>query len=296
MSARTGEIACLAAAALWAVAVMVFRPAIEAHGARVINLVKCALATLLLGLTAWWFGGLGEIATLPRLEFWLIVVSGVVGLGVGDTALFAAVAKLGPYRTLLFQNLAPVFTAAIALLWWGQAPSGVQSLGAVVTLVGITLVIRPSNGATAGGVSWAGVGFAVLSAFGQGAGIALAARGMVGISTLPAAFLRLAAATLGVALLTGFGIRGIRRVRGVLQDRAAVPRVVFATLIGTYLAFILMTAGIKLAPPAVAAVLLSTTPVFSLFLDAWKYGERISARAVVGVTLALAGVAGMTLG
>ena len=64
-----------------------------------------------------------------------LVALGIVG------ALFAAVARIGPYRALLLQTLTPAFTAVTAFAWLGRVPGPWQALGAVVTLTGVALVL-----------------------------------------------------------------------------------------------------------------------------------------------------------
>ena len=59
---------------------------------------------------------------------------------------------------------------------------------------------------------------------------------------------------------------------------------------------LLRRAGVALAPAAVAAVLLSTSPVFSLFIDRWIYKTPLRPAAVVGTLTAVAGVAVLTSG
>jgi len=68
-------------------------------------------------------------------------------------------------------------------------------------------------------------------------------------------------------------------------------RVLVATLLGTYVALFLMMAGVAFAPASIAAVLLSTSPVFSLVLEAAVFGRPPTLRGWVGTAAAVAGVA-----
>ena len=69
-----------------------------------------------------------------------------------------------------------------------------------------------------------------------------------------------------------------------------------ATLLGTYTAMLLAMLGIALAPATVAAVLLSTTPIFALVVEAVVDGRRPNVAAVAGTTIAVSGVAILTVG
>jgi drug/metabolite transporter (DMT)-like permease len=296
-SETAGILICLGAASSWAVAVTIFRRPIEAHGARTVNLVKCSLATVLQGVTVWLFAMHGALAAASLESIAFVVASGIVGLALGDTALFGAVARLGAHRTLLLQTLTPVFTAAMAAAWQADTPSPRQAVGILLVLAGVATVIDPRSALRAKVTGWSGAGVALgtLAAAGQAGGIVLAKHGMHEIPPMPASFLRLAAATVGLLLVAAVGGR-LHRVGGLLADRARMGRVVPATLLGTYLALFAMMAGVALAPAAVAAVLLSTSPVFSLFIDRWIYKTSLRPAAVIGTLTAVAGVAVLTSG
>lgn len=307
-SALAGPAACLSAALLWALSVGLFRAPIERYGARSIALAKCLLAAVLQGLTVWAMGQGGTLLDASGRSILLITASGLVGLTLGDTALFAAVVRIGVHRTLLLQTLAPVFTALIAFLWQGERLTPGQMAGAGLVLVGIATVVAPpgwprrriprqpavpAGAARRTALLTAGLLLAVLAAFGQGAGVVLAKVGMVDVPVAAASFLRLGAATAGLLVLSGWAGR-LRDLWKLTRDRSSAARVVPATLLGTYLALFLMMAGVALAPASIAAVLLSTSPVFSLFFEALIDKKPITARGLWGTLLAVAGVGVLT--
>ena len=295
MGEFTGELACLLGAGMWAVAVAIFRRPIQQFGAPAVNLVKSVIATLLLGLTVVVTGQAGVLAGAGAVPLGLIAASGLIGLTLGDTALFAAVGRIGPYRTMLLQTLAPVFTALFAVLWLDTVPTGREILGAFVILSGVLMVITPARGSAPGPVAGGGslrTGylFGILSALGQGVGIVLAKDGMETIPFVPATFFRLVVAAAGLVILTAMSGR-LRRVLHAVRDRRSLGRMAGASFLGTYLAMMCMMAGVWLAPPAVSATLLSTTPVFSLFIDAKATREKIAPRKILGTFIAILGVA-----
>lgn len=295
MGEFTGELACLLAAGMWAVAVAIFRRPIQQFGAPAVNLVKSVIATLLLFLTVLATGQSGALTGAGAVPLGLIAASGLIGLTLGDTALFAAVGRIGPYRTMLLQTLAPVFTALFAVLWLDTVPTGREILGAGVILSGVLMVITPARGsapgpAAGGGSLRTGYLFGILSALGQGVGIVLAKDGMATIPFVPATFFRLVVAAAGLVILTAMSGR-LHRVLQAVRDRRSLGRMAGASFLGTYLAMMCMMAGVWLAPPAVSATLLSTTPVFSLFIDAKANREKIAPRKILGTIIAVLGVA-----
>lgn len=284
-----GEAASLAAALCWAVSLTMFRPVIDDHGAWTVNLAKISIAATLLGITVLGAGQLGTLAAAPGRSVGVVAVSGVVGLTLGDTALFGAIRRLGVHRALLFQTLGPVFAAILEIGFHGETLHAGRLAGVAVVLLGVALVISPGRGRAARRHDLAGYALAVLAAFGQGAGVVLAKDGVDDLPLISASFVRLLAATVSLILVMLANGR-LRDAARTLAARGTLRRIVAPTLLGTYLAMLLMMAGVAWAPASVTAVLLSTSPIFSLFVDRWTAGTPLTARGLAGTAIAVAGV------
>jgi drug/metabolite transporter (DMT)-like permease len=298
-----GEAVCLFTALIWAVAVAIFRGPVINHGARTVNLAKLSIGALLQGLTVLALGQGHVLGAVSARALLLLAVSGLIGLTVGDTALFGSVARIGIHRTLLLQTLAPVFAALFAWVWRQDLPTSFETVGAVVILAGVALVVAPGGGdraaksvpGRAAAPLLAGLLLGGLAALGQGAGLVLAKEGMKEVAVIPASFLRLAAAAIGLALLEVARGR-LNRLGTLIAAPIMLSRVVPATLLGTYVGLFLMMLGIALTPPAVSATLLSVSPVYGLFIDAFVDKRPITARGLAGTLLAVVGVAVLSYG
>ncbi len=292
-----GELAALGAAVCWAVAVALFRAPIAAHGARAINLAKNAIAGSLLGITMLALGQGGALLSTEPRSLLLIAASGLVGLTIGDTALFSAVARVGPPRALLLQCFAPVFTALLAYVWMGDVLGGRELLGGLVILAGVSIVLAPGlrAGTAAARGQRVGLALGLLAALGQGAGIVLAKEAMTTMPIVAASFVRMATAALGLIVVLAASGR-VAAAGRALMSRETAARLLPASMLGTYIAFLLMMAGVAWASAAVAAVLLSTVPVWSLLVDAAVHRRGIRPAELVGTLIAVAGVAIITLG
>jgi len=286
-----GESACLTAALLWALAVVLFRAPIAAWGAWTANLVKCLLGTVLLASTLALLGGPSAFAGVPIRDLVFIALSGIVGLTIGDTLLFAAVRGLGAHLTLVIGTSAPVFAGLLAAAAGERLSSG-QIGAAAVVLIGVVIVVGPGSRKAdrVRAATLSGVVLALLAAFGQGAGVVLAKEGLDTIGALPATLLRLAVGTGG--LLVAAAVKGgFGRLERAVRDSVSMRRMLPAAFFGTYLALILMTVGVALAPATIAAVLLATSPIFSLVIEAVADRRRPTAFAVIGTITAVVGVA-----
>jgi drug/metabolite transporter (DMT)-like permease len=287
-----GELAALGAAFLWALATVIFGRLGKVLPPLVLNLTKGTIAVLLLGLTVL----LLRLAPagIDRTTLSLLLTSGFIGIGAGDTAYFASLNHLGPRRALLMESLAPPMAALIALAFLGETLTLWSWVGMVLTLLGVAWVIservpQPSGGAT-DEIHYVGLGLGLLAAIGQAIGAVLsrAALASTEVDPLWSTLLRLMA---GLILMVG-----ILRWQGPLgpqmrplKSRNILGGLVLGAFMGTYLALYLQQTALKYAETGIAQALTSTSPLFVLPIAALM-GERISLRAIFGVVVALVGV------
>ena len=286
-----GELAALTAACLWAVATVMFGRLGKALSPLVLNLAKGSIALGLLALTLLLLGQ--STAGLDRQAVGVLAFSGVIGIGLGDTAYFAAINRLGPRRALLLETLAPPIAALMALAFLQEALSVRSWLGIGLTLAGVVWVIAermPGSAIPTWANRW-GIVYGVLAALGQATGAVMsrAVLADTAVGPLWSSLLRLAG---GCIIILGI-LRYQGPVVGVLRPLKS-PRllagVALAALLGTYLAIYLQQMALKYAPTGVAQALTSTSPLFVLPLAA-VLGDRVSVRAVAGAAVALAGIA-----
>jgi drug/metabolite transporter (DMT)-like permease len=284
-----GELAALTAAFLWAVATVMFGRLGKALPPLVLNLAKGAIALGLLAMTLLILGQRPIGLTSQGLG--LLILSGVIGIGLGDTAYFAAINHLGPRRALLLETLAPPLAALLALVFLQEALAPRAWLGMALTLVGVVWVIAervPTDTVTP--ASAQGVLYGVLAALGQAVGAVLSRAVLADTDVAPlwSSLLRLGG---GFVMIVAI-LRSQRPVAGALQplrSRRVLAGVAVAAVLGTYLAIYLQQIALKYSATGVAQALTSTSPLFVLPLAA-AMGDRVSLRAIVGAGLALVGV------
>ncbi len=74
-------------------------------------------------------------------EVWLLVLSGFIGIFVGDTALFFTLSRMGPRRTSIMFALHAPFTALLGLFILSEYLTWTQSIGVVLTFIGISIAV-----------------------------------------------------------------------------------------------------------------------------------------------------------
>jgi len=297
-----GEVAALCAAFLWAVSSVIYARLGQRIPPLALNLLKGAIAIILLILTLLLRGEflqvmpLGSIAPVPLC---LLLLSGVLGIGLGDTAFFVALNCLGPRRALLMETLAPPITAILSLIFLQESLSFSAWCGILLIIVGVAWVIteQVTNLSKRPVHLLRGIGFGILAAIALATGgvLSRAALANTSISPLWAALLRLSAAVL--MLLAWVWLRSKQEARKqsyshikIFQPLPVIGAIFFAAFAGTYLGIWLQQTALKFTAAGIALTLTNTSPLFMLLFAIWM-GEQVSLRSMLGVLIAIGGIA-----
>jgi drug/metabolite transporter (DMT)-like permease len=264
-----GVAAALLAALCWTVSSSLWRRLPTSLGPAELNLLKNLIAlSLQLPLLV---GAAASLSAGPTL---LLLLSGVLGIALGDSFYFAALRRLGTRRTLTFDAGGPAVTAAAGSLLLAEVPGPQQWLGIGLISLAVLLVALQRPGPTGSGDGQGGAVTAAsqrlgvvlaLAALGCGGGGALLARAALRTSTLDpwhASTLRLAAATLVLLPLMGRLWGHLRRPRPRPKTRRW-PLVLVASLLGTTAGIGFQQLALDALPGGLAVALLATAPVMA---------------------------------
>ncbi|MBI4783965.1 MAG: DMT family transporter [Oscillatoriophycideae cyanobacterium NC_groundwater_1537_Pr4_S-0.65um_50_18] len=284
-----GEIAALSAALIWAIASLIYVGLGKQMPPLLLNFAKNGVAIALILLTLLVQGNFAP--QIGGLNLGLLLLSGVIGIGFGDTAFLEALNCLGARRSLLVESLAPPLAAVLASVFLAELLSVQAWIGILLTVAGVAWVvvertpdqvqhIRPLRG----------IGFGLLAAFGQASGAVLSRAALAdnNVSPLWSTLIRLAAGMMVLSVLifsrrqTWLGFQPMRSPR-------FLRTLVGTAFVGTYLAIWLQQTALKYTAAGIAQALTATSPLFIIPL-AMALGERASLRSVAGVLMALFGV------
>ena len=292
-----GETMAVLAALIFACTSVFFTNAGRRLGLVPLNLLRLLGGMVLLGATQLAVTGRLWPEASPASILW-IGASGVVGLAIGDAALFRAFTLVGPRRGMLAMASAPVFTVMTAWLLLDEA-LGVQALlGIAVVMAGVALAVL---GKDPGGGDFAdpdrrllarGYALGMVAAAGQGLGSAFVKLGMADATTpvdpLAATFVRMVFACAAYWLVV-LPRQAPRALVAALRDRRGVANLAAATFLGPYVSVYISILAIRYAEAGVAQVLLGSVPIFVMG-PAWLvYRDRPSRVALVGAVVAVAG-------
>ncbi len=95
------------------------------------QMVSAGLLVLSLGLGSW-----QVLPTLPAMSWVLLAASSVLGIAMAHALMYIAIHRLGASVTAGLQNLTPLVTALLAMLFLQEKLSGSQWLGGLTILLG----------------------------------------------------------------------------------------------------------------------------------------------------------------
>ena len=287
-----GILAALGTALCWAIAARLFRGSGRVFSPLAMNFWKGAISVVLLLLITCWLTPAQPLST--NTLFWLLL-SGVIGIGIGDTFFFKALTTIGDSQAVLVaETLAPIFTALLAMAWIAEWITWQQWLGVAIILFSVDMVIKSNKRSATHIVASRGYLFGVGAAICQAIGAVISRDILVGgeVDAANAAMYRLIG---GLALVTMI----IGATRTPVMPKASAIRgqsgsklwltFLLATLLGTTAAIFLQMLAFANAKAAVVQTLIATSAIMSLGV-AWVMGEKATWRTLIWSLSALVGV------
>ncbi len=287
-----GEVAALTAAFLWGGSTLVFEKTGKKMGSFTTNLLRIIIGLLLMCLVLYLKKGYLFPLQASRDQIFWLGLSGIVGLAIGDGALYMSLVVIGPRLATLLLSLAPPIAAILAWIFIDEQLSAMAIGGIVVTVMGIVWVVNERNvPENITGSKFKGILFGIIAAVGQATGVLLVKYGFrENLDALSATILRMLPATLFllfIALLRGQLIKIVRS----MNNRQDALLIFFGSIIGPFLGVWLSIVAVKYTKAGIAATLLATVPITVIPLVIIIKKQNPSLRAVLGALVAVAGVA-----
>ncbi|MGD1849194.1 MAG: EamA family transporter, partial [Cyanophyceae cyanobacterium] len=243
------------------------------------------------------------------VDMGFLALSGALGIGVGDTAYFGALNRLGPRLALLLEAVAPIVTAALAWVRLQEELTLTTLLGRGIAIGGITWTLAEQTAASVASVGsqakLRGVIWGIVAALAQASSSVIARGTLVAgdVDPLESALVRLGAGSaLALAIATTLQLfkpsqsdppLGSLEAPGAkVQPSLSLNagfRLVLATVLGTYLGIWLQQTALKYTLAGIAQTCLATTPLFILPI-LYCTGERFSKRAIAGAMVTVLGI------
>ena len=140
-----GEIAALSTALCWAITATSFEHSAKKIGSMNLNLMRLLLGLVFLSTFTFLTRGFVLPTDASTSGWFWLLLSGFVGIVLGDLLLFEAFVRIGSRISMLIYASVPPLSGIMAYLFLNESMSVIQIFGMFVTLVGIASVILVSE-------------------------------------------------------------------------------------------------------------------------------------------------------
>jgi len=266
------------------------------------NLMRLLLAAIVLGLLVWFL----TPDAMRWASFQWFFVSGLIGFGLGDVALFTAYERIGSRLTILLNLcLAPLFAMLLEWLWLGNGVGPRVVTCALLILAGVVMAIRPGAKSRQvvprRGRFWVGIVAAIIAGFGQGTGAVISRKAEAvatelgaGGSGITAAFQRVVAGLLfsavAVLLIRLFGSKEEWKTWRTPINRSVAPWLLGAALCGPVIGVSCFQWALQDLESGVVLAVVALTPIVMMPLAMITEGDHPSRLSLAGALVAVAGV------
>ena len=229
-----------------------------------------------------------------------MVLSGIVGITLGDSALFAAMNRLGPRRTGVLFATHALFSAALGFVFLGERLGLQAYAGALLTVSGVMVAVGWGHRSQTvdiwepDGPMRVGVGLALLAAACQALGALIAKPALSGDGALDPALalaMRVSAAWLALVVLQPFP--RLNRTAGATAplNWQVLKETAISGWTGMGVGMGLLLWALSLGSVGAVGVLSSVSPVLVLPMLWWIYRRPPAWGAWIGAACAVGGTA-----
>ena len=285
-----GEIAAVATALCWAITSTAFEDAGKKIGSVNLNLMRLLFGFIFLStFTLISRGQLLPTDATASTWGWLML-SGLIGVVLGDLMLFEAFVRIGARISMLIYASVPPLSALFAYLFLGESMTSFQLIGMFVTILGIALVILDGKGQKVSlNHPLIGVLLAFGGAVGQAAGYIIGKYGMGDYDAFASTQIRLVAGILSFAIL--FTVRGYwKNFFPIFKEPAKLRSTLVGAIFGPFIGISLSLFAVQRINPGVASTLISITPVILIPYAVFVKKEHVKLRDVIGSVIAITGL------
>ncbi len=282
----------LLAAFAWSISSLISADITREIGSIVFNRIRLFLVSLML------IGYTSYIDTWNTLNFnflTLIILSGFIGIFLGDTLLFMALQKLGPRRNNILFSLAAPFTVLLNIFILNQIMNLYNLIGCFLVFFGVVIaIIYGSNKNNyhrweiIEGSLFIGILMGILAALCQAIGLIIMKPILdSGVDPVASAAIR---TTISFVLLSStFFLKSPQFHSKTKINLLIMSKIFFSGFLGMALGMSLLLIALQKADAGIVATLSSTSPIMILFLI-WLITNKIpSLGAWTGTLLAIFG-------
>ena len=285
-----GFFAAISAVLSWTFACSIWRKESEKLLPRQINIYKNLLASIFflpVVITISWFSDVFSI--------FVLMVSGIVGISIGDTLYINSLKIIGTRKTLSFEALTPIIATALGTLSINEIYPQKVWIGSLIVSFSVLMIVRQNTFQKEDyrETNILGIFCALGSVFCAVFAALMSRVILIGstLTPLQTTEIRLLSASIFLFLIFKKDFLDLLKNRSITKQNHS--SLVLSTLLGTNCGILFQQIVFKFLPIGIGWTLLSLSPVFALFISN-REGDRINRLTIIYSFLSFIGV-GITL-
>lgn len=290
---HAGEAFSLAAALVWAAAVVLYKKVSDTVHPIALNLFKNAFSLALFVPTLLLAGGSG-LGSIAARDLVALVASGILGIAISDTYLFKALQQLGAGLYAIVVCLYVGFVVSLSFVFLGERLTPLQLVGVAVIAAAIAIAVyEPDRSHRERRQVLLGLAYGVVAMLSVAISVVLMKGALDRVAVFDTIVVRVGS---GLVALLPFvlGLSG-RRILATLRGPHWASTL-WGSFFGMFGATLLWVLGMKYTLASVASSLNQLSNVFVFVLAVVFLHERLTARKVAGILVATAGALLVILG
>ena len=287
-----GESLALFTALSWTTSSLIFENIARKIHPQIANFLRVCIGTFMLGIVCFFTKRHLFFPTdVPLNDLGILLLSGFIGMFLGDFFLFKAFQNIGARITMLIMTLSPIIVALIDFIFLEVHLSLSQIAAIFITCLGVAIVIfRPHNSQNKLFFNFSPMGltYAFLATLGQSLGVILTKLGSTSYDSLATTQIRLIAAILSFGSLILIQKKGKELISALKNARN-----MFFICCGTFTSIFGIAAlveAFKHSNASVASTISSTSPILIIPVSIVFFKEKIKKHEIIGAIISIMGI------
>jgi drug/metabolite transporter (DMT)-like permease len=289
----TGELISLGTAIFWTITVIGFEGAGKRVGSVSVNVIRLMIGLILLTLTVWIMTGSIVPVNIGQYAWNMLLISGVIGLVIGDLFLFQAFVDLGGRLSLLILCTVPIMTSILGYFVFGEVLEAITIIGIVITISAISVVVltKRTKEKKFEPHIFKGIVFASIGAIAQSLGLVFSKLGMgETLGAFEATQIRAIAAMSGFIIYLTI-VNGWRRLGLAFKDKVAMKYIILGSIFGPFLGVSSSLLAMRYTSIGVATTIAQLNVILIIPFSVILFKEKVNKIEVIASIVAFIGVA-----
>ena len=288
-----GELISLGTAVCWTITVISFETAGKRVGSLSVNLIRLFFGLLFLTTTIFIMTGSFFPIHASSYSWNMLLISGIIGLVIGDLFLFQAFVDIGGRISLLIFCSVPILSSILGYFIFHEVLDLITIIGIMITLISISIVIlsKRNEEKVYEPHIIKGITFAFIGAIAQSAGLIFSKLGMgETLGSFEATQIRVIAAIITFTLYITLK-KQWKSIFSAIKDKKAMKYIFFGSIFGPFLGVTSILLAMRYTSIGVSTTISQLNVILIIPFSIWLFKEKVKPIEIVASLSAFIGVA-----